>query len=156
MYAFTHVNGLLVFAYLSTSGFSHPLEESPRLQASKRPNSPTHWKNHPTNQPLSGQKPPLTGTITPLTRLPTSRFPHPLEQNGQNHTPQMSGFLQRVEETARQATQTARHTRIPYAHIRWSRYSGARNSRHANSIRRIQSPLAGAAVLCRYPRRRRT
>lgn len=88
MCAFTHVNGLFVFAYLSTSGFPHSLEQSPRPQASKRPNSPIHWKNPPANQPLSGQKPPLTGTITPLTRLPADKFPQSLEENARKSTSQ--------------------------------------------------------------------
>ncbi len=67
-YALAHVNGL--------------------LHTFQRPDSASHWKNPPANQPLSGQKPPLTGTITPLTRLPADKFPQSLEENARKSTSQ--------------------------------------------------------------------
>jgi len=67
-YALAHVNGL--------------------LHTFQRPDSASHWKNPPANQPLSGQKPPLTGTITPLTRLPAGKFPQSLEENARKSTSQ--------------------------------------------------------------------
>lgn len=67
-YALAHVNGLL-------HTFQHP-------------DSASRWKNPPANQPLSGQKPPLTGTITPLTRLPAGKFPQSLEENARKSTSQ--------------------------------------------------------------------
>ena len=130
----------------STGGFLQPVGESARWQLTQSPETATHWNNHPTNTASSGQIPPVTGRKCPQINFSAGRFLHRLEENGQNHTLQVSRFLQRVEETARR-----RDTLILHAHIRRGRYSGTRNSRHANSIRRIQSPLAGAAVLCRYP-----
>ena len=81
MYAFTHVNGLLVFAYLSTSGFSHPLEESPHKPAPQRAKTSTHWNNHPTNTASSGQIPPVTGRKCPHTSSPTGKNLQQLEES---------------------------------------------------------------------------
>ena len=131
---------------LPADKFPQSLEENARKSTSQRAKTSTHWNNHPTNTASSGQIPPVTGRKCPQINFSAGRFLHRLEENGQNHTLQVSRFLQRVEETARR-----RDTLILHAHIRRGRYSGTRNSRHANSIRRIQSPLAGAAVLCRYP-----
>ena len=51
----------------SKSRNRHLLEQSPRLQAIQSPDSSSQWENPPAGSSLKVQKPPLTGTITPLT-----------------------------------------------------------------------------------------
>lgn len=70
--------GITPLRTVSKSKNIHLLEESSREQSSRRPNSSTHWKNHPANSPrnnASGVFLPPTGGITPQTALAPSQPP---------------------------------------------------------------------------------
>lgn len=123
MYAFTHVNGLLVFAYLSTSGFSHPLEESPHKPAPQRAKTSTHWNNHPTDKASSGQ------------------IPQSLEENARKSTSQRAD-----SSTDWRKTDKTIPSKCPDSSSEWKKLPAKPPKQHA--IRTYHTRIfAGAAIV---------